>query len=43
MPPYGVEFTSSCSLATPSIRNVGRVASGIMRADGVTWQFGRGR
>ena len=24
-------------------RNIGRSASGIMRADGISWQFGRGR
>jgi type IV secretory pathway VirD2 relaxase len=24
-------------------RNIGKAASGIMRADGITWQFGRGR
>jgi len=24
-------------------RNLGKAASGIMRADGISWQFGRGR
>ncbi len=24
-------------------RNIGKAASGIMRADGISWQFGRGR
>jgi hypothetical protein len=23
--------------------NIGKAASGIMRADGISWQFGRGR
>jgi hypothetical protein len=24
-------------------RNLGKTASGIMRAEGISWQFGRGR
>ena len=24
-------------------RNIGKAASGIMRTDGISWQFGRGR
>lgn len=24
-------------------RNIGKAASGLMRADGISWQFGRGR
>ncbi len=24
-------------------RNIGKMASGIMRTDGISWQFGRGR
>ena len=24
-------------------RNIGKTASGILRADGINWQFGRGR